>query len=217
MSMSSDLTRESIVLAAGPIFAQRGFERATVREICAAAGVNVAAINYYFGDKQRLYIETVKTARARRASEVPLPEWDATVPAAEKLRGHVATLMRRMVGLDDAPWETRLLTREVLQPSDACRALVEEHFRPQFDQLSAVIGELLPAETGQAVKHKFALSLIGQCFFYRAASDVVSLLIPPNEIDADFDVESLSQHIAATMLGALAAYDPSEHDLAVME
>ncbi|MEM8681324.1 MAG: CerR family C-terminal domain-containing protein [Planctomycetota bacterium] len=204
--MSNDVTRESIILAAGPIFADRGFERATVREICAAAGVNVAAINYYFGDKRRLYVETVTTARSRRATEVPLPTWDDTVPAEEKLRGHTTTLMRRMMGLDDAPWETRLLTREVLQPTEACRTLVEEHFRPQFDELSTVIGELLPDGVGPAVKHQFAFSLIGQCFFYRAASDVVSLLISKEEIGTEFGVEALADHITTTMLGALAAY-----------
>ena len=56
-----DDTRERLLEAASRVFAEKGYEKATVREICTAAKVsNLAAVNYYFGDKERLYIESVK-------------------------------------------------------------------------------------------------------------------------------------------------------------
>ena len=55
-------TRSRILNAAGPVFADKGFRDATVRDICQAASVNLASVNYHFGDKQRLYIESVKEA-----------------------------------------------------------------------------------------------------------------------------------------------------------
>ena len=54
-----DTTRERIADAAGEIFAERGFDGTTVRDICQRAGANIAAVNYYFGDKQRLYLEAL--------------------------------------------------------------------------------------------------------------------------------------------------------------
>ena len=47
--------RLKILEAAGEVFAEGGYRDVTVREICRKASVNVAAINYYFGDKEGLY------------------------------------------------------------------------------------------------------------------------------------------------------------------
>ena len=62
---SPDDPRQRLLETAGQIFAEKGFDGATVREICRRAGVNIAAVNYYFRDKERLYIEAVKEATLR--------------------------------------------------------------------------------------------------------------------------------------------------------
>ncbi len=86
MATIVDSTKARILEAAGGVFAAKGFESATIREICQLAGANLAAVNYHFGDKQRLYVEAVKHAHCSRAQEIPLPVWDETTPPAEKLR-----------------------------------------------------------------------------------------------------------------------------------
>src|SRR5207253_5288065 len=57
-----DEPRDRLLNAAGEVFAEKGFKGGTVRAICLLANVNVAAVNYYFRDKERLYIEAVKQA-----------------------------------------------------------------------------------------------------------------------------------------------------------
>ena len=83
--MTTDSTRERILQAAGEQFANDGFAQSTIRAICRKAGVNLAAANYYFGDKERLYIEAVKHARRQREKQAPLPNWTSSTPAEEKL------------------------------------------------------------------------------------------------------------------------------------
>jgi AcrR family transcriptional regulator len=56
------VTRERLIEAAGQLFADHGFRKVTVREICRVARANVAAVNYHFGDKLGLYREVLDTA-----------------------------------------------------------------------------------------------------------------------------------------------------------
>ena len=71
--LASDDTATRVLNAAGLIFAEKGYKNATVREICRAARVNLASVNYHFRDKERLYIETVKRAAQLRVEQAPMP------------------------------------------------------------------------------------------------------------------------------------------------
>ena len=48
-------TRARLLYAAARLFAERGYARVTVRDICKKARANVAAVNYHFGGKDGLY------------------------------------------------------------------------------------------------------------------------------------------------------------------
>ena len=56
----TDPTRERILHAAAEIFADRGFRGTSIRAICEKAGTNVAAVNYHFQSKEKLYIEVFR-------------------------------------------------------------------------------------------------------------------------------------------------------------
>lgn len=53
-------TKERIIEVATDLFADRGFEGASIREIAKVAEVNLAAINYHFSNKQNLYYEVLR-------------------------------------------------------------------------------------------------------------------------------------------------------------
>lgn len=202
---SGDDPRERILLAAGREFAERGYEAATVREICGAAGVNVAAVNYYFGDKRRLYIESVRHAHEQRLRQVPQPDWAPGTPAAEKLRDFIGNLLERMLGDGQAPWQVKLMMREVIQPTEACRELVEDYIRPHFGLLLGILDELVGGGLPASELRRIGLSIIGQCFLYRAAGEVVAMLVPAGEIDAFHTPWAIADHVTRFSLAAVGA------------
>ncbi|MEQ1954963.1 TetR family transcriptional regulator [Mesorhizobium yinganensis] len=59
MTRDAQATRERLATAARMLFSRQGFERTTVRDIAAEAGVNPALINRYFGGKEQLFAEAV--------------------------------------------------------------------------------------------------------------------------------------------------------------
>ena len=207
--MTDSGTRDQILLTAGEIFADAGFERATVRRISDQAGVNVAAINYHFGDKETLYSEAVRYAYSTRSTEVPMPEWSSESSPEARLRGFVTTLLTRMLGTDGIPWQSRLMMREVLQPTKACEPMVREHFRPQVDMLKQIVDELILVEAAEHRRMQIVFSVLGQCLFYRVSGPVVALMLEPDELREHYEHEQLSEHIADFTLAAISALNQS--------
>ena len=118
-----------------------------------------------------------------------------------------------MLGQQPVRWETQLMLREVLHPTSACRELAEEYFRPMFETLMRIIGELAP-ELPQHRRRQVGFSVIGQCLIYRAASEVVGLLTPADEASSYYTPDELSKHIYEFSLAALKgqAMRPSRSD-----
>jgi AcrR family transcriptional regulator len=94
--MSSDQTRTAILAAAERLYADRGFGDVTLRDIVAAAGVNLAAVNYHFGSKDELIAELFVT-RSIATNRERLNE----LKAAEEEgggRAEIDAILRALVG-----------------------------------------------------------------------------------------------------------------------
>ncbi|MCA9199351.1 MAG: CerR family C-terminal domain-containing protein [Planctomycetales bacterium] len=202
--MKDDVTQQ-ILTAAGELFAEHGYRETTVRDICKRAKVNVSAVNYYFGDKERLYVQAVKNARLQMERRVPLPEWDAATPPEQKLRQFVETMIRRMLISEGSSWQTRLLTREIMEPTRACEEMVQESFLPFFQLLLGIVRELSAANWPDHKIEKIGMSIISQIVHYRAQDRIVELLIGSNQLQQHYRPHDLVNHITEFTLAALHA------------
>jgi AcrR family transcriptional regulator len=163
---TQDATREKLLEAAGPIFPDRGYQATTIREICAGAGANVAAINYHFGDKSGLYTEVLQqSVRAAQLLAVN-NTLDQETPPEEILRALIRARLRSINGKDLPDWHSRLLAHELAQPTPALRQLIDKLTRPIYKRLLELIGGMIGFPPNHDNTRLCAISVVGQVLAY---------------------------------------------------
>ena len=60
LAATADPVPERLLDVAERLFADRGFDGTSIRDLATAAGCNIASVNYYFGSKERLYEEVFR-------------------------------------------------------------------------------------------------------------------------------------------------------------
>jgi AcrR family transcriptional regulator len=198
-------TRELLMNAAGPLFAERGFRATTVREICDLAKANQAAINYHFQDKENLYIECVRHAGQMCSARVPMPIWPQGTPPQVKLRDFIRMFLNRVAVDHEPAWQGQLIMREMLLPTKACNEFVKDYVRPTFEVLSEIIADLLPQDVPEQTRLMIGFSIVGQILHYRSARPVLLMLVGPEKFKA-LDVETLTEHITKFSLAAIESF-----------
>jgi AcrR family transcriptional regulator len=193
-----------ILEAAGEIFADRGFRETTVREICRHAGVNLAAVNYHFGDKERLYLAVI-----RHYKEIATQKYAqndaicADDPHDVQLTAFIKSFMLHLLGEGHALCFGRLMSREYIEPTSVLDIIVEEEFRPFFNRLNSIVCHLLGDGIGDGKAALCSMSILGQCLYFRNSMPVISRLLRKDHFSAG-EIDEIAAHIARFSLEALA-------------
>ncbi len=207
--MASDETKARITEVAGPIFAEKGFRDATVREICDAASVGLASVNYHFRDKQHLYIHVVETAFDDLDRNLPpLRAWPAGTPAEARLREFVERLASRVVKSPRDSWQECLVTREIHEPTPGCEDVLRRRVDTEMAPLLAVLADVLPPEVESADCRQLALSIVGQILLYHSHRDLVRLLMIGQSEAEVFEPDRITERVLRVTLAALGLRPP---------
>ena len=106
-------TKKRLLQAAAEIFAAKGFRDATVAEICEAAGANIAAVNYHFGDKSKLYSEVWHYLFTCANEQFPIPKDHTDTGAEEWLRQVIQSRIKCIESKGPAGLFPQLIHREM--------------------------------------------------------------------------------------------------------
>lgn len=195
-------TAARIMDTAGELFAEQGFRQTSVRDICARANVNVAAVNYHFGDKEGLYEAILIRSLDHCLDQYPIGAKDG--PAEARLAEFVRMFLMRILGSGRPAWHGKLMAAEMANPTGALLKLVDQVARPTHDVLIGIVHDLLGPTAGAIETQAIASSVLGQCLFYRHSRPVIEALgieVPRS----DAEIEALADHITRFSLAGIAA------------
>ena len=198
-------TRQRLLEAAGQEFAERGFRQATVRDICRRADANVAAINYHFGDKEKLYAAAVHYAHlcATRHDVVAAVAEAKDLPPQQRLGAFVRTFLVGILDTGRPAWHAKLMAREIAEPSEVLTEIAQQTVRPRLAALAGIIREIIGPDAPQAVVVRCARSVVGQILFYHFARPMLVRVFPNEPFDAT-QLDELTEHIVSFSLAGLA-------------
>lgn len=207
---NTDDPKNRLLTAAGQIFAEKGFRGATIRKIKDLAGLNVAAVNYYYGDKERLYIEAVKFALWDCIKGMQISRWPEGTSAKDKLQYFIRIFVTHLLNPDRPRWHIQLIMRELAKPTAACFEVVRDYIKPVSQALQEILNDLVPAEMPTWKRFMIAFSIIGQCIYYAQNRPVAELLVGPEEFK-EFDCERIADHVTQFTLAAMGLMQPICH------
>lgn len=210
--------RDALIAAASQLFTHKGYEAVSTRELAEAAGVNLAAIQYHFGSKAKLFIETVHALMTQVGCNNadllthPIPK-DPNAAAAllcEFVRDYLSYIL-----LSKEPRACRMVFREIFGAASQdpemfpqfIESVVEKFIRPVDDRLIEIVASAAPKLTPQEVE-RTVQSIIGQCVFYATHQPFVERLRGQTPATPE-QVQLIGAHIATFTLKALGFADIS--------
>ena len=203
-------TRSRILDSACEVFAEKGYQAAKVADICRQAGANVAAVNYYFGDKAALYAEAWQHA-FKKYPKLKLPDSTTNSPE-DQLQQSVYTLIQNFTDQGVQGQFTRLYLMELANPTGLIHNIWHDLIEPRRQILLGIIRKIMGTEATHETVLFCEMSIINQCR--------VLLTIRRNDLEYLLDqslsqdlIKRLADHITRFSLAGIKAVGKRERGM----
>lgn len=202
-----DNTKDQILKIAAELFAKKGFSKTSVREICKEAGVNVASINYHFGNKENLYVKVLTYWKDIAFEKYPLDIcFDESIEPEKRLKHFIVCQLFHTLYVEESPWFGALFSRESLEPTKALMEVTQESIGPGIEVLQQIVSKLVNERTGADIRF-IAASILGQCTFYQyTPKEIIQKYFNYGECN-EKNILTLAEYIYEFSLHAIHGYN----------
>ena len=202
-------TRSRILDSACEVFAEKGYHAAKVADICERAGANVAAVNYYFGDKAALYTEAWQETFKKFAGPKP-PDSTITSPE-EQLKIYIHSLIQNFTEQSDQGQFTRLYLMELANPTGLIHDIWHDLIEPRRQIVIGIIRKIMGTKATDETVLFCEMSIINQCraLLTIRRSDLEYLL--GQSLSPDL-INRLADHITQFSLAGIKAVATTKRD-----
>ena len=212
-------TKARILDAAETLFMEHGFEATSLRLITAAAGVNLAAVNYHFGSKEELF-QAVLTRRLDPMNQTRVALLEryerAAAPAPLPCERILAALFIPALELARDPARgganfLRLLGRAYADPAPFIRQFLSVQYAPMIGRFKEAFARALPQLPRKELSWRLHF-IMGALSYTLAGTDALKIIAELNPVETDND-EILLRRLAPFLLAGLNAPLPELCDV----
>lgn len=199
-------TRRRLLDAAAEQFAIRGYRNVSVRDICEQACANIAAVNYHFGGKEKLYAEVIDHARRRALQEEPYAPGkglSGPMDAEQRLRRYVRAVFGRAFATGPAGWYMQIVLRELVDPTPALTDVLDENLAPHQRRLEAIVGQLMQADPESDAVRDVAAAVFGVAVYFHSCRPALEHMRPGFCFD-QASAERLTDRVVSMVVGGVA-------------
>jgi AcrR family transcriptional regulator len=179
-----EATRERLLRAGLRLFAHQGFAATSTRELAQAAGVNIAAISYYFGDKAGLYRAVFFEPLGDPVADIA-GYAGAELSITEVLRGFYRAMLEPLAQGEDMQLCVKLRMREMIEPTGLWDQEIAQGIRPMHEALLAVLCRHLGLAQPDDEVQRLAVCLTGLAVHLHVGRDVIDAVAPQLNRSAD--------------------------------
>jgi AcrR family transcriptional regulator len=212
---SANATKERVLDTAEALFMEHGFEATSLRVITAAAGVNLAAVNYHFGSKEELFeavltrrLDPMNQARVELLSRLEADYAPKPVPCERILVALLVPALKlardRERGGKDF---LRLLGRAYADPAPFICRFLSEQYGEMIARYKAAFARALPHLPRKELSWRLHF-IMGALSYTLAGTDALKLIAELNPHESTND-EILLRRLAPFLLAGLTAPLPA--------
>ena len=207
---SSDKNVQGRLLdTAEELFSKHGFYHTNIREIAAAANCNIASVNYYFGSKEKLYIEVwrhqllIMRERIVTGIEKVMSENVKETYLEELLKSFATAFLEPIKDKRKAFRLIQLMDREMLEQNLPKNMFLEEMIMPIFNAMQSALNKIYPGLDRIEI-HLFLFSIIGQLVHLIRVHTLYGQSSPLKL--PGFDLDETVNHIVRFSAAGIRAY-----------
>lgn len=145
---NGDDARQRLMDAGEKLFAEKGFDSVSVRDITSLANCNVAAINYHFGGKDKLYLEIMQirmvALRDIRVSSITEVMSRDETTLEDLLREFSWAFLNPLVDEESGTQLMKMMLREMLDPHLPVEMFFQEVIQPVMGALMDAMMKVCP-------------------------------------------------------------------------
>jgi AcrR family transcriptional regulator len=194
-------TKARILGAAEHVFAERGFDGSSTREIAAQAGVNITSLHYHWASKETLYLAVFRDVFERLVAH--LQATINTLLAREKDRNVIVDeVMSALIDFFDGhPTVPRLLVRRIVDADAEGTGVEREVLVPAWDVFASWLARL-DAGLSDRDARLFMLSMFSVLVMYLLDSPVYRSLLGASVREPAMH-EAVRRHVVGLVRGAM--------------